>query len=102
MATSTRNPIITATSNNKGDDSSTSTTATTGSSMLKHGIFGMVLLQALFRICLEAYAIRMYAVNEFGRIIHEFDPYFNYRATEVSCCSSCIAVAASKKPCAIV
>lgn len=24
----------------------------------------------------------MYAIDEFGRIIHEFDPYFNYRAAE--------------------
>jgi len=31
-----------------------------------------------------AYRIRMGAINEFGAVIHEFDPYFNYRATEVS------------------
>mmetsp|Transcript_48259 Transcript_48259/g.134744 ORF Transcript_48259/g.134744 Transcript_48259/m.134744 type:complete len:796 (+) Transcript_48259:96-2483(+) len=29
-----------------------------------------------------AYMIRMYAVDDFGRVIHEFDPWFNYRAAE--------------------
>ena len=29
-----------------------------------------------------AYDIRMYAVREYGRIIHEFDPWFNFRATQ--------------------
>jgi dolichyl-diphosphooligosaccharide--protein glycosyltransferase len=32
--------------------------------------------------CKQAYEIRLIAINEFGRVIHEFDPYFNYRATE--------------------
>ena len=32
----------------------------------------------------NAYKIRMGAINEFGAVIHEFDPYFNFRATEVS------------------
>ena len=31
-----------------------------------------------------AYKIRMGAIEEYGRVIHEFDPYFNYRATEVN------------------
>jgi dolichyl-diphosphooligosaccharide--protein glycosyltransferase len=30
----------------------------------------------------EAYGIRLYAIKEYGRVIHEFDPWFNYRATE--------------------
>ena len=29
-----------------------------------------------------AYEIRLYAINEYGLVIHEFDPWFNYRATE--------------------
>ena len=33
-----------------------------------------------------AYRIRMQAIDEYGRVIHEFDPYFNYRATEVRFC----------------
>ena len=30
----------------------------------------------------SAYAIRLMAVHEYGRIIHEFDPWFNFRATQ--------------------
>ena len=29
-----------------------------------------------------AYDIRMYAIRIYGYVIHEFDPWFNYRATE--------------------
>mmetsp|Transcript_19468 Transcript_19468/g.27393 ORF Transcript_19468/g.27393 Transcript_19468/m.27393 type:complete len:954 (-) Transcript_19468:150-3011(-) len=29
-----------------------------------------------------AHEIRMIAINDYGTVIHEFDPYFNYRATE--------------------
>lgn len=41
-------------------------------------------LHVLYQACNEAYRIRLYAIEEFGRVIHEFDPYFNYRAAEVS------------------
>lgn len=50
---------------------------------LLHGLSAIGLAQAIYRVCLEAYNIRMYAIQEYGRVIHEFDPYFNYRATEV-------------------
>lgn len=30
----------------------------------------------------SAYNIRLYAVQNYGRVIHEFDPWFNYRAAE--------------------
>lgn len=39
-------------------------------------------LAALVVICYVAYNIRLHAVTTFGRVIHEFDPYFNFRATE--------------------
>lgn len=44
----------------------------------------IILAQALVLAyaCLRAYRIRMHAVNTYGYIIHEFDPWFNYRATE--------------------
>jgi len=32
--------------------------------------------------CYCAYDIRTYAIKEYGRIIHEFDPWFNFRATQ--------------------
>ena len=31
----------------------------------------------------NAYKIRLQAIEEFGPVIHEFDPYFNWRATQV-------------------
>jgi len=37
---------------------------------------------ALAYACYLAFTIRLYAVNKFGRVIHEFDPWFNFRATE--------------------
>ena len=30
----------------------------------------------------EAYKIRLYAIKTYGRVIHEFDPWFNFRATK--------------------
>jgi len=30
----------------------------------------------------QAYHIRLYAIKTYGYVIHEFDPWFNYRATE--------------------
>mmetsp|Transcript_27009 Transcript_27009/g.62376 ORF Transcript_27009/g.62376 Transcript_27009/m.62376 type:complete len:866 (-) Transcript_27009:74-2671(-) len=36
----------------------------------------------LLFFCLTAYRIRMKSVTDYGYIIHEFDPWFNYRATE--------------------
>eukprot|EP00286_Rhodomonas_abbreviata_P008919 CAMPEP_0181337548 /NCGR_PEP_ID=MMETSP1101-20121128/28083_1 /TAXON_ID=46948 /ORGANISM="Rhodomonas abbreviata, Strain Caron Lab Isolate" /LENGTH=952 /DNA_ID=CAMNT_0023448061 /DNA_START=124 /DNA_END=2982 /DNA_ORIENTATION=+ len=37
---------------------------------------------AFYYACGEAYDIRLYAVKEYGKIIHEFDPWFNFRATK--------------------
>ncbi|CAB9508694.1 glycosyltransferase subunit STT3A [Seminavis robusta] len=36
----------------------------------------------VFIIAQIAYRIRLRAIEDFGPVIHEFDPYFNYRATE--------------------
>lgn len=37
---------------------------------------------SVYIILKNAYKIRMQAIEEYGPVIHEFDPYFNYRATE--------------------
>ena len=29
-----------------------------------------------------AFDIRLFSIRQFGPVIHEFDPYFNYRAAE--------------------
>lgn len=33
-------------------------------------------------VCQKAYNIRLFAVEEYGAVIHEFDPYFNFRSAE--------------------
>eukprot|EP00413_Alexandrium_margalefii_P006248 CAMPEP_0204523326 /NCGR_PEP_ID=MMETSP0661-20131031/6784_1 /ASSEMBLY_ACC=CAM_ASM_000606 /TAXON_ID=109239 /ORGANISM="Alexandrium margalefi, Strain AMGDE01CS-322" /LENGTH=909 /DNA_ID=CAMNT_0051529025 /DNA_START=67 /DNA_END=2796 /DNA_ORIENTATION=+ len=44
----------------------------------------IVAVQILFFLYFfyAAYSIRLYPIKDFGMIIHEFDPWFNYRATE--------------------
>jgi len=40
------------------------------------------MVYALYSFLTTAYRIRLLAIETFGPVIHEFDPYFNYRATE--------------------
>jgi len=42
----------------------------------------LVKLYAMRLILLAAYDIRLFAIKSYGLVIHEFDPWFNYRATE--------------------
>ena len=42
----------------------------------------VVRLVLLIFIGWTAYDIRLHAIREYGLVIHEFDPWFNYRATE--------------------
>lgn len=42
--------------------------------VLKYGILGL--------ICLLAFSIRLFAVVRYESVIHEFDPYFNFRTTK--------------------
>mmetsp|Transcript_2292 Transcript_2292/g.3216 ORF Transcript_2292/g.3216 Transcript_2292/m.3216 type:complete len:979 (-) Transcript_2292:619-3555(-) len=57
-------------------DSSVPIRATVTISILT--VYGLYFLRILY----DAYNLRMKAINEYGPIIHEFDPYFNFRATE--------------------
>ena len=41
-----------------------------------------VFIAAMGVVAQQAYDIRMYAIRDYGYVIHEFDPWFNYRATE--------------------
>lgn len=34
------------------------------------------------QILISAYEIRLYAIHSYGLVIHEFDPWFNFRATQ--------------------
>mmetsp|Transcript_75547 Transcript_75547/g.157590 ORF Transcript_75547/g.157590 Transcript_75547/m.157590 type:complete len:856 (+) Transcript_75547:106-2673(+) len=49
--------------------------------MAVYFVMGLVKMVLLGVFCLKAYRIRMHAINTFGHVIHEFDPWFNYRAT---------------------
>merc|ERR1719440_1140956 len=42
----------------------------------------LALLVAMILASFLAYDIRCYALRIYGNVIHEFDPWFNYRATE--------------------
>ena len=37
-------------------------------------------------ILYQAYVIRLYAIQNYGLVIHEFDPWFNFRATQYLAC----------------
>lgn len=38
-------------------------------------LWSVFLMQVLVKALQEAYQIRLYAIENYGRIIHEFDPY---------------------------
>ena len=56
-----------------------SNSSSTASSFNRLGLLLFLILYSLN----AAYTIRLNAISTFGRVIHEFDPYFNFRATEV-------------------
>lgn len=37
---------------------------------------------ALVGICVLAFSVRLFSVIKYESVIHEFDPYFNYRVTQ--------------------
>jgi hypothetical protein len=61
----------------------TTTTTSASSVWWYEAGWGAVMLYGLYVAATTAYNIRLGAINEYGPVIHEFDPYFNYRATEV-------------------
>lgn len=50
---------------------------------LKDTLMAVVRVLMVMAGLYSSYKIRLYAVEVYGRVIHEFDPWFNYRATEV-------------------
>jgi dolichyl-diphosphooligosaccharide---protein glycosyltransferase len=62
---------------------------TTSSSAAPSKVFGFLWTAlasyGVYLVCKIAYRIRLRAIEDYGPVIHEFDPYFNYRATEVRC-----------------
>jgi len=45
-------------------------------------LWHIALFAGFLLACKQAYAIRLYAVKDYGLVIHEFDPWFNFRATQ--------------------
>jgi asparagine N-glycosylation enzyme membrane subunit Stt3 len=62
------------------DDKASGDKAST--TLYRYATLGVASCCALY-IAYWAYHIRLVAIEEYGRVIHEFDPYFNYRAAEV-------------------
>lgn len=53
-----------------------------GLGMIKKALICIVTLAALAFIAYSAFDIRMHAIRTFGLVIHEFDPWFNFRAAQ--------------------
>jgi hypothetical protein len=67
----------------KKSSSSNSSSSTETSDYLVNLVWVGAVAYALFLFLNNAYIIRLQAIEEFGPVIHEFDPYFNWRATQV-------------------
>jgi asparagine N-glycosylation enzyme membrane subunit Stt3 len=69
-------------------ESSSSNSTTTSSTDTQNELHDYVWVAAaifvLYKVLATAYDIRLTSIKEYGTVIHEYDPYFNYRATEVS------------------
>ena len=76
------NPDSVLQNNNQAVDNSNE------SNNLGRTIYSMIRLSFGFfltrHFIIKAFEVRMHAINEYGYVIHEFDPWFNFRATEVS------------------
>ena len=72
----------------RGGTEPTSSSSSSSSSTKEDSQAGSAFLGFVFRCLLFVYfgysavTIRLFAVINYGRVIHEFDPWFNYRATE--------------------
>ena len=64
--------------------SSSSSSSNNASNLLFGWVFVGAAVYAVAMLAYWAWRIRMGAIEEYGPVIHEFDPWFNYRATEVS------------------
>lgn len=74
------NPDSVLQNNNQAVDNSNESTN------LGRTIYSMIRLSFGFfltrHFIIKAFEVRMHAINEYGYVIHEFDPWFNFRATE--------------------
>ena len=80
---STTDPIPVRVSSTTVSSSNQNNKSMSVAGQIVSGIYIIAFCQLLYKACNEAFQIRLYAIKEYGRVIHEFDPYFNYRAAEV-------------------
>jgi flagellar biosynthesis/type III secretory pathway M-ring protein FliF/YscJ len=81
-STATKTKEDESTNSTKKEATSTSTTAT--QMELHDYVWVSAAVFVLYKVLATAYDIRLTSIKEYGPVIHEYDPYFNYRATEVS------------------
>uniref|UniRef100_A0A8R7PTC9 dolichyl-diphosphooligosaccharide--protein glycotransferase n=1 Tax=Triticum urartu TaxID=4572 RepID=A0A8R7PTC9_TRIUA len=55
-----------------------------GGGRLRNALSGVLCAFTLLLIGVLAFSIRLFSVIKYESVIHEFDPYFNYRVTQVS------------------
>jgi hypothetical protein len=63
--------------------SSSSTSTSSSSDYLINLVWFGAVVYGIGYFLYYAYQIRLQAIKEYGPVIHEFDPYFNWRATQV-------------------
>uniref|UniRef100_A0A0E0PQ22 dolichyl-diphosphooligosaccharide--protein glycotransferase n=1 Tax=Oryza rufipogon TaxID=4529 RepID=A0A0E0PQ22_ORYRU len=61
-----------------------SSTAAAGGSRLRNACGGVLCAFTLLLIGVLAFSIRLFSVIKYESVIHEFDPYFNFRVTQVA------------------
>ncbi|TVU35136.1 hypothetical protein EJB05_17007 [Eragrostis curvula] len=66
-----------------------------GGGQFRNAVGGVLCAFALLLIGVLAFSIRLFSVIKYESVIHEFDPYFNYRVTQVSLISAERSSAAS-------
>ena len=56
--------------------------STSAKGSVKNAAMAVLRIVTIFWALVNAYKIRLHAVEVYGRVIHEFDPWFNFRATQ--------------------
>lgn len=59
-----------------------STVTPANSQNLSNLVWVGMILYGIYWCANNAYTLRLHSIKEFGTVIHEFDPYFNWRATQ--------------------
>jgi hypothetical protein len=65
------------------DNTNNNSSSSSNQELLQNAAWLGAVLYIFWILLQAAYKIRTLAINEYGPVIHEFDPYFNWRATEV-------------------